>query len=298
VNAFIADKTLLSLILGGWLLFYCYQRDISGIKAAAYWGVLGIISFLVLIIVDLLYRSWTEDMLMDKTLNFISLNIFDEDFPSCFACLILSFSFHSYTFSIYECLESPSPKKMLISSSIGIFISTLIYLLVGSIGYILYGKLLTDSILDTMGTSTLSIMTSICFVINVIMSFPLSFSALKHYFCFLLQIILTLLRDCSKCCKKDLSATTNTNLIDKHDPHSVTQTVSKPIHSKESNTREDEYTSEVDEETDVHQEESHHKLLNYVQIPEWVEFILIFLLFISIFYVANKYQKMKIVYNF
>jgi hypothetical protein len=153
-------------------------------------------------------------------------------------------------------------------------------------------------------------MTSICFVVTVIMSFPLSFSALKHYFCFLIQIILTQIRDCS-CKKKDRSATTNTHLIDKEekqDPsaspskgnisnstrgvHNTTQHKVETIKSEVYNTKYDE-TSEIDDEVDDDHEDSHHHLDHYVQLPDWVTWIIIFLLFVSIFYVANKYQQMK-----
>jgi hypothetical protein len=310
-NTFIADKTLLSLILGGWLLFYCYQKDVSGIKSAAFWGVLGIIFFLVLVVVNLLYTSWTETMLMDKYLNFTSPDIWNYDLYSCIACIILSFSFHSYTFSIYECLESPSAKKMLISSSIGIFISTLIYLLVGSIGYILYGDLLLDSILDTMKYSTLTIFTSISFVVNVVMSFPLTFSALKHYFCFLLQIILTMIRDNFNCClKKNVHSAAGSQLLDKHDqtanPHgpSPNETQQRKLsdggvsamHPDETNIKldnvhADNSSESFDEEDEEH--EDHHHMHHYVEIPEWIENIIVLLIFCGIFYVALKYQEMK-----
>jgi amino acid permease len=276
---------------------YCYKQDVSGIKAAAFWGVLGIISFLIVILVDLLYSSWMETIYMDKSLNFRNITL-NDDFISCIACIILSFSFHTYTFSIYECLHKPSRKKMLISSSIGIFISTLIYLLVGCIGYILYGSNIKDSILDTMNSSTLIIIESICFVINVVMSFPLTFTSLRHYFIFLLQIIITAIRD--SYCKRKINTT---KLLDGHNtnnPTLVDETNSanpfkkakelkvEYIHEDNSCAREDNSRAE-DEEEDDHG----HNMSGYIEIPPVIEYIIIFLVFGLIFYVAINYQEMK-----
>ena len=100
---FLANKTLLSIIISLWLVVYCYQKDVSGIKAAAYWGVLGIISFLFLDITNMLIWSWYDYIPEDKNMNFISIDIYQYDVYNSIATIILSFSFHTYTFSIYDC---------------------------------------------------------------------------------------------------------------------------------------------------------------------------------------------------
>src|SRR5687767_14684244 len=84
----VENKTVPALIIGAWLLIYCYQKDVSGIKAAAYWGVFGIIFFLILIIIDLLYSSWTENMIEDRHLNFVSLVFSDLDIYVCISSII------------------------------------------------------------------------------------------------------------------------------------------------------------------------------------------------------------------
>lgn len=282
---------------------YCYKQDLSGIKAAAFWGVFGIISFLVFELVDLLYSSWMETMNMDQDLNFKNI-VINNDFISCIACIILSYSFHTYTFSIYECLHKPSPKKMLISSSIGIFISTLIYLLVGCIGYILYGSNIKDSILDTVSSSTLLIIESICFVINVVMSFPLTFTSLRHYFIFLIQIIITGIRDmCCKEKKPDAEHLLDKNLNTPNDTQiKANQDLTHPFESKEESVMKDNETCGndmdqyvIDRESEIENEDHGHHLGDYVEIPALIEYIIIFLVFALIFWVANNYQEMKMV---
>jgi len=273
---FLANKTLLSIILSLWLVVYCYQKDVSGIKAAAYWGVLGIIFFLFLDITNMLIWSWYEYIPEDKNMNFISIDFSHYDVYNSIATIILSFSFHTYTFSIYECIENPDSRKMIVTSSIGIFTSTLIYLLVGTIGYILYGYNLSDSILDTMGYSNISVLMSISFVVNVVMSFPIALRSLNHYVVYIIELISTVSRD--MCCKKKKDRST-TFLAEKKpeegDHNAVVST--------------DEHELENDETPD---DSGHHHMIS---LPEHVEYLIMLGLYVGIFYTANVFPNMKTV---
>ena len=88
---------------------------------------------------------------------------------------------------------------MRITSSIGIFISIFIYLLIGSIGYIIYGSILTDSMLDSMiidqSSNALVLLENIAYILNVIMCFPITFAVFKNYLIYSLSLILTHFRD-------------------------------------------------------------------------------------------------------
>jgi hypothetical protein len=229
-------------------------------------------------IVNLLYSSWIEEIIEDKNYNFFVLSADIYDITSCIATIILSFSFHTYCFSIYECLDTPDQRKMIVTSSIGIFISMLIYLLVGTIGYILYGSRITDCMLDSMGFSSFAVLENISFVMNVVMSFPLTFSALKHYFIFLIEILASLI---IKSCKKNKKDT----LIEKPSIGGRTHTSSVP----------DKKTEDYNESVNDHNTHHNNNHLHMIHIPYWVEFILIFLLFLTIFFTANTYPDMKIV---
>lgn len=91
---------------------------------------------------------------------------------------------------------------MKITASIGILASLFIYLLIGSIVYILYGKILIDSMLDTMkidpDSSTLILLENIAYVINVIMCFPITFASLKNYLIYSISLAATSLKKESK----------------------------------------------------------------------------------------------------
>ncbi len=174
------------------------KKDVSGIKSAAYWGFLGILFFLIFILTDLLYDSWVEFGYEDNNINLnYRGDLLANDAINCIACIILSFSFHTYTFSIYECLSDSNTKSMLITTSIGIFISTMIYLLVGTVGYILYEDTIDEYFIlyNKKELSSIAIYENIAFVLNVIMSFPLTFFALRHYWIFFLKISYTLIRN-------------------------------------------------------------------------------------------------------
>ena len=89
------------------MIIYSLRQNVSGIKSAAIVGVLAIMLYLSLIVIDLLIRCNNDGMPYDFDINFteIKVSITDYDFFdffSCIACIILSFSFHPYTFSIYE----------------------------------------------------------------------------------------------------------------------------------------------------------------------------------------------------
>lgn len=202
-DSILANKFFLSVVLSVLLIIYIYQNDVSGIKAAAYWGVFGINLLLFLVLYDLLAAS-KEDILYDwSKLNTLSLDKNPTNIISCISCIILSFSFHTYTFSIYECLSEKNTKSMLITTGVGLFTSMMIYLLFGCVGYILYVDQVDEYyILNRQHDSVLNYLENIAFVVNVVMSFPLTFFSLRHYFTFLVQILLTLIVEKFECLKK------------------------------------------------------------------------------------------------
>jgi hypothetical protein len=65
----------------------------------------------------------------------------------------------------------------------------------------MYGVILSDSLLDSMKTeagSPLLILENVAYVLNVIMSFPITFAVLKNYIFFAVSLLLTEIRDMSK----------------------------------------------------------------------------------------------------
>jgi len=233
--------------------------------------VIGIILFFIITIIDFLYSVYTGD---DSINSIVTEYILKKDYfqtdnfeeiITAISIIILCYTYHSFTFSIYGCLGNITLKQYFITASVTVFLCTFIYLICGVLGYLLYADDIKDSILDGIGNGPLNTLLSLCNVANVIMTFPISFSSVKNYFLFILEVILTYLRNfflftfgCFKCVKK----------------------IKDNIYRKEKrdNKRFLGKTSSV-------------------TLPKYVELILILGVYVSIFILANKYQKLKIIFS-
>jgi len=210
----VEENNYIKLILGITLFFYCFKKDVSGIKKAAYYGFLGIILFFIFTILDFLNTVYKgEDIEKFRYLDIEDIiwgmdNRISAKLNSI-ACIILSFSFHIFTFSIYGCMGEISITEYNVTAAATIFICAIIYLLCGTMGFLLYYDEINDSILDASKNKFLYILLSLSNCLNVIMTFPITFAALKNYWCLLIEVFLTILRNffysifsCCDCIKK------------------------------------------------------------------------------------------------
>ena len=70
--------------------------------------------------------------------------------------IILCYTYHSFTFSIYGCLGNITLKQYFITASVTVFLCTFIYLICGVLGYLLYSDEIKDTILDGIGNDALN----------------------------------------------------------------------------------------------------------------------------------------------
>ena len=282
----ISNETIFSFLLGFVLYFYCYKQDVNVIKSAAKYAVFGILLFFVVTIVDFIIAVFSQNRLVNIN-NWNSEAISDilyglnrsgqknrlSNIISAVACIILSYSFHIFTFSIYGCMGKISKKQFFITTSISVLITTIIYLICGTVGYLLYYDELDDSILDCMHDSWSSSLLSIANVINVIMTFPITFAAVKSYFMLFVGIIITLLRDLFlwmfKCIPKV-----------------------EEVRGRTSSAR----------ITKVFRKSNNNKSLlmsgnPLVKLPKFIEIILTTFIFILVFYVASIYNELKKIFS-
>jgi amino acid permease len=266
-----SSDIFISIILGIILFFFCYQQDITGIKKAAFYGVVGIIFFFGFTIADFLYSIYNEkgdnDLLLEKYI--INNHYFEtddnEEVITAISIIILCYTYHSFTFSIYGCLGNITLKQFYTTATVSVSICTFIYLICGILGYLLYSDKIKDSILDGIGNGTLNSFLSLCNVANVIMTFPITFAAVKNYFLFIVEVVLTYLRNsflfvfgCFSCVQK---IKTNIQKKEKND--------NKRFLGKSSS----------------------------VSLPKYAELFLILGLYVSVFILANKYQELKIIFS-
>ena len=253
----ISNDVFICICLAVLLMYYCYRQDVSGIKKAAYWGFIGILLFFVLTIVDFLYTVYIGKDLQDDAIIGKRTESSPSDMICAISCLILSFRFHVYTFSIYDCMGTADMRSFLITASVGVFVAMSIYLLVGSIGYMLYADKIVDSILDSMGEKTLNTFLSLANMVNVIMTFPITFNALKHYYCFIIEVILTAVRNLFRVifCVK----------FQKNQQMLI-----------------------------INKRKSYYKY-DSVILPDIIEYLFVIVLFVSIFSIAMNYPSLKII---
>lgn len=190
------------LFIGILLIIPSLSRNAKSLRFSSRLGFYSIILIIILIAVMVLYNS--KYHVRNDSLSFI-YNIFSlKDISSTnnsIATIILSFSFHSYAFSIYELLENKTTKKMMISSSIGIMISAISILFLGTTLYLNYGKyILTVDIFHILSKSSLGLIIIIFFTFSVLMSYPISFFSLKNYIFYLIPLIIELIKSWIQCC--------------------------------------------------------------------------------------------------
>ena len=284
-NEFFSDDKIFTSMLGLFLFFFCYKQDVNIIKSAAKYAVFAVLSFFVVTIIDFIYTVLSQNKLikLDDEWNKekkdeILYGLNNSKYPfserlsniiTALSCIILSYSFHIFTFSIYGCMGKISRKQFFITTSISVLITTVIYLICGTIGYLLYYDYLTDSILDAVQESWLSSLLSLANVVNVIMTFPITFSAVKNYFILFVDIMITLLKDLviwifSFIPKVNrYRSNTTTSRKSKIFKHGYLMTGKQLIH-----------------------------------LPNYVEFFLTVLIYFLVFLFASMYTKLKVIFSF
>lgn len=186
---------------------------------------------------------------------------------------------------------------MKITASIGILISLFTYVLIGSIVYILYGAILTDSMLDSMkidSASPLIILENIAYVINVIMCFPITFAVFKNYLIYSISMLATSIKNSRDKNmritpvneQKHPDLTSNKDFELKNIDDIKTQNENLPTEKEETN-------KEHGKEDGSHDDHSHGH--DMVEISYTAQTFIVFLVVTAIVLIANLYSNMKIV---
>ena len=140
---FVSNETIFSILLGFVMYFYCYKQDVNIIKSAAKYAVFGILLFFIVTITDFIIAVLSQDRLVNLN-NYWNKDTVSEilyglnrdgqknrisNIITAIACIILSYSFHVFTFSIYGCMGKISKKQFFMTTSISVLITTIIYLI-------------------------------------------------------------------------------------------------------------------------------------------------------------------------
>ena len=121
------------------LFFFIFIKNISALKKVSYLGVIAALLFAVLLAVLLLYKTIANELDSNISWKFLFP---DCTFPEAFQAaptVFLAFLFQFNVFPIYYSLQHRGSRAMFRATKIGIFFSLIIFLIIGIVGFLLYG---------------------------------------------------------------------------------------------------------------------------------------------------------------
>ena len=176
------------------MFYFIFIKDISALKKVSYMGVFAVLLFslgLILLFFHKLFHHYLDSNISCK---FLKPNCsFSEAFhaiPSVF----LAFLFQYNVFPIYLSLKEKNLDSMMKATKIGVGYSLSIFLIVGIIGFLLYGLNMNETLLECLSQDMtkfrnisgfikfLIIIISISFVTTCLTSFPILFLSLRENF--------------------------------------------------------------------------------------------------------------------
>ena len=182
------------LICGLIMIFFIFIKNISSLKKVAYLGVSAVLVFSISLTILLAYKYNSNYLESNINWDFFLPNCtFSEAFHAI-PTVFLAFLFQFNVFPIYLSLKHRNMKSMMKATKYGVGYSLIIFLIVGIIGFLLYGLNMGDTILDSFSEDmikyknistfikVLIIIICISFVTTCLTSFPILFWSLRENF--------------------------------------------------------------------------------------------------------------------
>ena len=183
------------IIFCSFIMFYfIFIKNLSALKKVAYMGVSAVLVFTIGLTLLFFYKAIHHYLDSNISWKFLKPNCsFTEAFkmiPSVF----LAFLFQFNVFPIYSSLKEKNLDSMMKASKIGVGYSLSNFLVVGVIGFLLYGLNMNETLLNSLSEDMtkfrnisgfikfLIIIISISFVTTCLTSFPILFLSLRENF--------------------------------------------------------------------------------------------------------------------
>ena len=183
------------IIFCSFIMFsFIFIKNLSALKKVAYMGVSVVLLFSFGLILLFLYKGIHHYLDSNISWKFLKPNCsFSEAFkmiPSVF----LAFLFQFNVFPIYSSLKEKNLDSMMKASKIGVGYSLSIFLVVGIIGFLLYGLNMNETLLNSLSEDMIKfrnisnfvkfliIIISISFATTCLTSFPILFLSLRENF--------------------------------------------------------------------------------------------------------------------
>ena len=199
------------------MAFFIFKDSVESLKKIAYLGILSISIFTISIFILFFYKGYYN--LIDSNLNkkffFPNCNMMDafQSMPTVF----LAFTFQFNVFPIYFSLKNRNRNEMIKATRIGVEFCFLIFLIIGIVGFSMYGLRMDNTILKELNNDMIKyrnkdsfikfliIFINISFIISTLTCFPINFLSLKENF--INSIIF-----CKKYCHLDIVNNNNSQI--------------------------------------------------------------------------------------
>ena len=183
------------ILLCSFIMFsFIFIKNLSALKKVAFMGVSAVLLFSLGLTLLFLHKAIHHYLDSNISWKFLKPNCsFSEAFkmiPSVF----LAFLFQFNVFPIYSSLKEKNLDSMMKASKIGVGYSLFIFLVVGIVGFLLYGLNMNETLLNSLSEDMtkfrnissfikfLIIIISISFVTTCLTSFPILFLSLRENF--------------------------------------------------------------------------------------------------------------------
>ena len=179
------------------ILPFLFTQSTKLLSLASLFSMISIMVFLFITFYDFT-KNLGEGNLADYNIlpDFSKLELTEAiiAFPSIFIAFLFQFNF----FPILDNLNKPTNKRMLNAGYMGMSFVFLIYMLISTMGYMIYGDTINANYLITVQDSaigkTLYILLQSCFVVVMLMSFPLLFYEPRNIFLYFIAYLFPSLR--------------------------------------------------------------------------------------------------------
>jgi amino acid permease len=195
------------LLCGIIMIFFIFKKNISSLKKVAYLGVCAVLLFSLSLVVLLIYKSSKNYLGTEIIWDYLIPNCtFSEAFHAI-PTVFLAFLFQFNVFPIYLSLKHRKIETMMKATKLGVGFSLIIFLIVGIVGFLIYGQSMEETILNSFSEDmikyrnkstfikVLIIIICITFVTTCLTSFPILFLSLKENF---FNSILFCFKNCCK----------------------------------------------------------------------------------------------------
>ena len=192
------------------MIFFIFIKNISSLKKVAYLGVFAVLVFTISLSVLLFYKSAQYELESYPGWNFMVPNCSFYEAFHAIPTVFLAFLFQFNVFPIYLSLKHKNMETMMKATKVGVGYSLINFLIVGIVGFLLYGLDMEDTILNSLSDDmvanryrstfikVLIIIICISFVTTCLTSFPILFLSLRENY---VNSILFCFKNC--CRKKD-----------------------------------------------------------------------------------------------